>query len=192
MNHILTTCREAAIAALPLVLLYILLDRLFFREPRRSAVYLVFSIYLAAMYAAAGLPDVLYVRFDPNFNFRPFQYMFSAWQTTALNVMLFVPLGGLLPVLWKEYQSLPRTLCFGFALTFSIEFLQIFTYRATDVNDLITNTLGTLAGYLAGTALLRRIPAIQPRDRGKDIHIVFASAGLVMYFVYPFLARMIL
>lgn len=41
-----------------------------------------------------------------------------------------------------------NTLLIGCGLSFSIEIVQLFTlYRATDINDLITNIVGTLIGY---------------------------------------------
>lgn len=36
----------------------------------------------------------------------------------------------------------------GFAMTSFIEIAQIFTGRATDIDDIITNIAGTLVGYL--------------------------------------------
>ena len=35
----------------------------------------------------------------------------------------------------------------GFAVSLGIELLQLFTFRLTDIDDLITNTAGTVIGY---------------------------------------------
>ena len=35
----------------------------------------------------------------------------------------------------------------GLAVSLGIELLQIFTFRLTDIDDLITNTVGTVIGY---------------------------------------------
>ncbi len=68
--------------------------------------------------------------------------------TYILNVLLFVPFGFLIPAIWNKYQSLPRTILSGFLLSLNIEWLQLFNNRVTDVDDLITNTIGTLIGYV--------------------------------------------
>jgi len=154
-------------------------------------VYLTFAIYLCAMYAAVGLPDITYYRYSPHFNFVPFLYMFSAWETTLLNVLLFLPLGFFLPVLWSDFKSPVKTIFFGFLITFAIELLQIFTYRATDINDLMTNTLGTAIGYCIGIITRKLFPAITPEKDRKNMTLVFGSAFFVMFFIYPFLTAML-
>lgn len=65
----------------------------------------------------------------------------------AGNIILFMPLGFLLPLLWERWRSAKATVLLGAGLSFSIEFLQFFTSRGTDVDDLMLNTLGALWGY---------------------------------------------
>lgn len=65
-----------------------------------------------------------------------------------LNVVMFMPLGFLLPLLWKEYQSLVRTAIIGFCFSCGIEFCQLFNRRVSDVDDLLMNTLGAILGWL--------------------------------------------
>lgn len=84
--------------------------------------------------------------FDPNINLIPFGDGFSL--SFLLNIMLFVPLGFLCPLISKHYQRVKNIFLVGCGLSFTIEILQLFTlYRATDIDDLITNTVGTLIGY---------------------------------------------
>ena len=191
MHQILISCREAMIAAVPLLPLFWVLNDRKFHDNKRSILYLCFAVYIAAMYAAVGLPDITYYRYSPRLNLTPFLYMFSAWDTTLLNVLLFLPLGLLLPILWKSFHSPVRTIFLGFSISLFIEFLQIFTYRATDVNDLITNTFGTILGYLLGILMLKVFPAIKPHDTQQDMYLIFGSSFAVMFFVYPFLARLL-
>lgn len=192
MQQILISCREGAIAAVLLIPVYWVLNRKRIHDRNRTLSYLLFSIYLATMYAAVGLPDITYYRFSPKFNFRPFLYMFSDLDTTILNVLLFMPLGFFLPLLWKPFRSCLKTMLLGFGITCLIETLQIFTYRATDVNDLITNTFGTLLGFLLGRIALKLFPVIKPEESSRDAKMVFAASFGVMFFLYPFLARVLL
>lgn len=191
MFRILTMCLEAGIAAIVLIPLFWLLNRIFFRNPLRAGVCLIFALYLAAVDAVVGLPSLLYIRFDVNLNLIPFAYMFSDYGNSLLNVLLFVPLGFLLPVLWQQFRSFSRTARFGFLCSLSIELLQLFTYRATDVNDLITNTVGTVLGWCLGRLVLKLFPSLAPSDNIRELAVTFAAAFAVMFLVQPFLAELL-
>jgi len=85
--------------------------------------------------------------FNPVVNFIPFSDGYQVFDT--LNLVLFVPLGFLLPLLYKQFQPFGKTLLFGILFTIGIEVSQLFTlHRATDINDLIMNTLGVIVGWL--------------------------------------------
>ena len=74
--------------------------------------------------------------------------MINDFSNACLNVLLFVPFGFFLPVLWKEFRNAKKVFIAGFAMTSFIEIAQIFTGRTTDINDIITNIAVTLIGYL--------------------------------------------
>ena len=69
----------------------------------------------------------------------------------AGNVALFLPLGFLLPLLAPRLDRLWRTVGTGFALSAAIELSQVAFpgVRRADVNDVLLNTLGAAAGFLA-------------------------------------------
>lgn len=64
-----------------------------------------------------------------------------------LNVVLFMPLGFLLPLIWIQYRTLSHTALAGFLFSLSIEIGQLFNHRVTDIDDLLMNTLGALIGF---------------------------------------------
>lgn len=64
-----------------------------------------------------------------------------------LNIVMFMPPGFLLPLIWKNYQSLFRTALTGLGFSFGIEFCQLFNRRVSDVEDLLMNMLGTMLGW---------------------------------------------
>jgi glycopeptide antibiotics resistance protein len=66
----------------------------------------------------------------------------------AGNVLIFVPLGFLPPLLWKRWRHLWAAVPLSAGVSCLIEFLQLFLGRSVDVDDLILNTLGGLMGYL--------------------------------------------
>lgn len=191
MYRIFAMCLEAGIAAIILIPTFWLLNRYCFRNSRRAVCYLMMSLYLAAVDAVVGLPSLLYIRLDQNINLVPFAYMFSDYRNSLLNVLLFVPLGFLLPVLWKRFRSLLWTGLFGLSFSLSIELLQLLTLRATDVNDLMTNTTGTILGWLLGRLVLRLFPSIRPSWKTGELAIVFGVTFAVMFLAQPFLAEII-
>lgn len=191
MYRIFSMCLEAGIAAIILIPAFWLLNRYCFRNPRRASCYLIMSLYLAAVDAVVGLPSLLYIRLDQNINLVPFAYMFSDYRNSLLNVLLFVPLGFLLPVLWKRFRSFLWTGLFGLSFSLSIELLQLLTLRATDINDLMTNTTGTILGWLLGRLVLRLFPSIRPSWKTGELAIVFGVTLAVMFLAQPFLAEII-
>lgn len=61
---------------------------------------------------------------------------------------MFLPLGLLIPCIWKKCRSITNVTVTGFLLSLTIEISQIFNARATDIDDLLANTIGACAGYL--------------------------------------------
>ena len=181
----------AAVDLLPALLLliptYWILNRAYFHNTRKSFLYCIFSCYLAVVYVLVGLPNVTYIRPEVNLNLIPVIGMIEDWKNSVLNVALFVPLGMMLPLLWQTYQKRRSTLLFGFSASLAIELLQMLTFRATDVNDLITNTVGTYLGYICAKALLSKHP-MAGSDITVEVAIVVISVVLVMFFLYPFVS----
>ncbi|NQF16174.1 VanZ family protein [Brevibacillus sp. HB1.3] len=76
------------------------------------------------------------------------------------NVMLFVPLGLLLPLIFMSFQSVHRVFFLTLSASLIIETLQLlFSLGSFDVDDLLLNALGGLIGYgifRVGAALIRK------------------------------------
>ena len=191
MYRVFAMCLEAGIAAVILIPVFWILNRYRFRNPRRAVCYLVMSLYLAAVDAVVGLPSLLYIRFDRNINLVPFAYMFSDYRNSLLNVLLFVPLGFFLPVLWKRFRSFFWTALFGLGFSLAIELLQLLTFRATDVNDLMTNTAGTILGWCLGWLVLKLFPSIRPSWKTRELAVVFGVTFGVMFLAQPFLSEVV-
>jgi glycopeptide antibiotics resistance protein len=66
------------------------------------------------------------------------------------NIVVFIPVGVLIPMLDKGFAKFKTTFMIGFTTSFSIEILQfLFTDgRCMDVDDLILNTLGVAIGWV--------------------------------------------
>lgn len=186
MYRIIHAGLDAALAAILLIPIFLILNWSFFHSFRKSLLYYVFSVYLCGVYAVVGLPSLPDLTLDFNINLVPFLYMFSDLDQTLLNVLLFAPLGLFLPLFWRYFRKFSRTLLFGFCFSLLIELLQIFTFRATDINDLMTNTLGTLLGWILGALLLKLFPSILPSAQTKSLFVTFAVSFGLMFFIFPF------
>lgn len=113
----------------------------------------VFMLYIAALFSVTGIPAVTGLTLDISVNLIPFRDFFSSPEGYILNVIMFIPMGFLLPVIWKRLRAPWKTALAGLCLSLSVEILQLFTFRTTDIDDLITNTIGTFVGYVAAAAV---------------------------------------
>ncbi|MFX3675119.1 MAG: VanZ family protein [Paenisporosarcina sp.] len=73
------------------------------------------------------------------------------------NIVMFMPIGFLLPLLWEKFEPFYITIGLGFLLSLSIEILQLPQMRSSDVDDLWLNTLGTIIGYIVFVVIPKRI-----------------------------------
>ena len=107
----------------------------------------VFCYYLIGILTMTGIGKLK--SFSPNIVPIPFLDMISGPIDTMLNIILFVPLCFFLPLLYKNYNRISNTALTSFLFSLSIEIVQMFGRGSTDINDLITNTVGTSLGFFA-------------------------------------------
>ena len=87
-------------------------------------------------------------------NFVPLVHLFDygsirdiIWNTIG-NMVLFIPSGIVLPVVYKKLNSIGKVIAAGAFISLCIEILQLpFASRASDIDDLILNTFGVAVGY---------------------------------------------
>lgn len=90
-------------------------------------------------------------------NLIPFKVLFDTYDAFAVNgdihpflinflgnIVMFMPLGFALPLLWDLSDA--KVIACGFGASLFIEFSQLFLTRGTDIDDLGLNTLGTILG----------------------------------------------
>ena len=180
---------EILISMIILIPIFWVLNIIRFHNVKKTALYFIFATYLSAAYLFVGMPTLQFMRFELSLTLIPFLPMIADLKNTILNIILFVPLGIMLPFLWKKYNMLKATLMFGFGMSLAIELMQILTYRATDINDIIANTVGTVLGYFIFRIASRVFPSVMKFARKKnEISFVALSVFFVMFFVQPYLA----
>lgn len=87
-------------------------------------------------------------------NFKPFIYLFDYPTIGEVllnligNTAMFLPLGIVWPAVFKKLNAHWKVISAGVGVSLLIEVLQLpFFDRASDIDDLILNTLGYLMGY---------------------------------------------
>lgn len=152
----------------------------------------IFLYYVYLVLETTGIGTIweigLYpgMKLQEEINLIPFRDGISL--SMILNVVMFMPLGFLLPLLWKEYQSLVRTAIIGFCFSCGIEFCQLFNRRVSDVDDLLMNTLGAILGWLIWI-VFSRITHLKygRRNRGfggKEGAVYLALSLVGQFFLY--------
>ncbi|MFC4319901.1 VanZ family protein [Litchfieldia salsa] len=82
-------------------------------------------------------------------------------QTFLLNIIMLIPFGMYLPVLFKVKESVKKAATLGFIFSISLEVVQLViritlgSGRSTDINDLIANSLGAAIGFIMMKKLLK-------------------------------------
>ena len=103
--------------------------------------------------------------YGPPWNFKPFSLIIPQWKNVLSgqkgafrqffgNIIMFIPAGLLMPLVFKKTQRFLWALLGAFLFTLCIESLQLILciagmcMREFDVDDLILNTFGAVLGYL--------------------------------------------
>ena len=159
----------------------------------------IFAYYLGVVFEITGPGNIFDIGRDMNMiiNLVPFKdiiagsdFMMNLFQLTA-NIILFIPLGILLPSLFERFEKFHNTLLMGFILSLIIEIFQLLNVRATDINDLLMNTLGTVIGFIIYSLLLKKFTSklkLKNRNNGETL-IKYNSEFFIsiMFYLYFFI-----
>ena len=138
-----------------------------------TAAVFVFGYYLFGLLTVTGIGFTSTMRFHPNISWTPFVGMITGPIDTILNVILFVPLGFFLPLLYKKYHNIKTVALTGFLFSLAVEFVQMFDWGSSDVNDLMTNTAGSCIGFAVYYLLSRILPTnLKKQFQSRNINAV--------------------
>ena len=112
--------------------------------------YLSLVLYFTMMPVVASIPFMLDHPYKP-MNLVPFIDVSlrrgDFFRQVFLNVIMTLPFGFLFPLTRNKRASFGVTVFFCFLMSLSIELLQPFFDRSSDITDLITNVTGGALGY---------------------------------------------
>lgn len=95
-------------------------------------------------------------------------FMMRFWVENILgNIVMFIPLGVFLPLLYDKFKSIKKTVIFAILMSISIETIQFFVryigeFRSSDIDDVILNTIGAFIGI----AVFKKVTAAKIK---KDV-----------------------
>lgn len=120
---------------------------------------LVYFLFFSEGYGRGVDPESVY-----RYNLTPFEEIRRFWKYRDVvgdlaflenifgNVVGFIPFGFILPVIVPKMNQGFLIVLSGFLLSLGVETIQLFTrVGCFDVDDLILNTIGALAGYILFT-----------------------------------------
>ena len=153
-------------------------------------------IYVSMAFSVTGMGSIWdfgkfgdLIRAD-EINFIPF--VDGVGMGHVLNAVMFVPLGFLLPFIWKRYRNVFKVAAAGACLSFAIEVCQLFNRRASDIDDLLMNTLGAVIGFgiwaayyrISGEKDGKRKSARTLALTGREPEIYLIAAVIGRFFLY--------
>ena len=146
----------------------------------------MFYGYLAVQ-EAAGIGTIWdlfnYGKLDNSINLIPFSS--EGAMTYILNIIMFMPLGFLLPLIWENFRNAKKVVLMGFLMSLAIEICQLFNIRTTDIDDLLMNTLGTLVGYCCWKvfSLIFRNAGTKCVEMKKSEPVIYMFGGILGVFL---------
>lgn len=132
-------------------------------SPLHIAGVYVFCFFLMGIFFLTNTPkfDMLrFYTFTPTLHLLPFADINTNYLHYVLNLLLFVPIGFLLPTLWKQFEKSYTTFLCGFLLSLFVEITQLLTSSITSINDLLMNTFGTIVGYYLFKLAKKIVPKV--------------------------------
>lgn len=179
---------DNAINILLVIVVVLICQRKMLRERKLMAGYLLYAAYLSMMLNVVGFPSVQYLNPQADVNLIPFSDAGGGLLGFILNAVMFVPFGFLVPVIWKKWRSLLKTGLAGFCMSLFIEVSQLLNFRASDVDDLLANTLGSIAGYTLASLITKKFQRPEAGEgRTKDFYLITAEVMAAMFFVSSYL-----
>lgn len=192
LNFSQTTIYSSFCVVLPCLIYFIIKRR---KNSKSYWIFvLLFVLYLWQVYdltGVGGLTDIIYAPkggidqpiIRARINLVPFT---NIEKTFYLNILMLIPFGFLVPHIWKNYRKAYKTAILGAGFSLLIELSQLITTRTTDIDDLITNTLGALLGFIIWKIFFKN-HLKETENSKRDVIVYILLSFLGMFFLYyPF------
>ena len=158
MDNIIFFAYEMLVSLISFLVFFLIFRK---KQKQRGVIYsryhvlaaVVFAVYVVGVYHFTGA-GTIYDGFryqlvwrKEQLNLLPFSNEIDI-AAYVLNILLFVPLGLLAPILWRRMNKLFNVIGISFFFTLLIEISQLLNNRCTDVDDILLNVFGAVIGYV--------------------------------------------
>ncbi|WP_078551637.1 VanZ family protein [Bacillus alkalicellulosilyticus] len=117
------------------------------------------------------------------------QWSLSEWQLIIFNMLMFAPLGFLLPLLSQKTRRFLPVFILSLLVTLGVESFQMVSRRGIfELDDILHNTLGSISGFLLMSLILdsveRRKVSVKSLVKALAIPLAFVllfTGGMVVY-----------
>lgn len=119
-----------------------------------------------------------------------YQFSETEWRNLILNILLFVPMGFLLPAVFRKEDRFWKVYLTGFLVSAGIELVQFLWKRGVvEADDVFNNTLGTMIGYGVWSVASLIVSAIcdrKPKDEkciALQLPLLLTIAAFAVIFI---------
>lgn len=184
--------KTVATAFIPFLIAFFIFDRKYRDKGIMRSIYRhlwisAFAVYITSVFYFTNtgtFSDLLQNHWEiriHQINIYPFTHTIDKLEYFE-NLLLFMPFGFMIPLVWERYRKLWKITVFGFSFSVLIECSQLLNNRRTDVDDLILNTLGTMIGYFICKLIIYKYDKItktNPVEPLIYISVMFMSRFLL-------------
>lgn len=135
----------------------------------------IFLLFMTALFSQTILTFLytgpVVTRSFSNVNLIPFRVFLdnyyaitelNFWQPFIINflgnICIFMPIGFMIPLLWKRFNRLWKVSLIGLSISLFIEITQLSQARSSDIDDLWLNTVGSMIGYCVYVVMKKYFP----------------------------------
>ncbi|KGR84412.1 VanZ family protein [Lysinibacillus odysseyi] len=178
---------------------YFVYRKFFYKQyPIRLSTFVCITLLICWAVVVVGITTLSRpANFTGQVNISLFSGYINAWNKWSLfelqliifNMVMFMPLGALLPLLHKKNRLFWRVLVLSLVVTLSLEVFQLLSGKGIfELDDLLHNTVGSLAGYFFMMGIIEVIKQrklkLAPVVRAIAIPLSFAVLFGIAAIVY--------
>lgn len=153
-------------------ILYAVLSLIFF-----TYLYFLIDITQFPIYITQGMKEALGGDIWASIHLVPFENIINF--SSFANIIIMMPIGFLIPLMSVERISHIKLIIIALMPGILIEFLQLiqllligYTLRIIDINDIICNFAGVLAGYIVFKSVKKAVENLSVKFNAKDNYII--------------------
>ncbi len=194
----------AYIGVIPFMIILQIVFRRYKLPKRHQFGLYLYVLVICFILMSSDTPSLYQLNFFPSFNFIPFKGFIDNSSHYIQSFIIYIPLGLLLPTLWKQFQPLKKTFFYILLFSLLIEISQIFCLAntaVTDVTDIIMNISGAMIGYcvfllIKNLHFMKRMHSQTNNSHRKklakeEVYIYFFTPWLVTFLITPFISNAI-